>query len=419
MEGFPGKPRRDFLHCLLAGAGLGAIDTDALLAQATGQQPPAVPETGSDVGTLWPLVQRLGTRAFFALSFTRPQFRTLDHWHRLARARLLDLLQYNPPRWPVHERVLSSEDRGDHVLEQVEFSTSPYIRVPATLLIPAEAPERQTPAVIAMHDHGGFYMWGREKLLAPEGENGLLHEFRTRFYAGRSPAIDLVRQGFVVVIIDMFYQGGRRMLLDDDPPEWRKPVHSMAADRVGAFNARSASWEPLVARTLFLAGTTWPGIVVWDDLRTVDYLISRKEVDRNRIGAVGFSTGGMRACMAGAIDPRIKVVAMACWMTSLPRQLRSKVRHSLGYSMLVPGLHRYMDLPDIAALIAPRPLLVMNGEEDDTFDAQGVARSLAVLQQSYAKGGAEPRLHIRDFPSGHVYSEDMQQTALQFLTELL
>ena len=261
-----GGTRRDFLGGLLAGAGLGALRPPPLLAQGNppgfGAQPPDQ-STGSDIGSLWPVARQLATRSFFAYSFLRPQFRTLDFWHRTARGKILELLHYSPPQWPAGEKVLSREEREGYTVEQVEFSTTPYFRVPATLLVPRDAQPRQTPAVILMHDHGGFYLWGRERIYAPGRQNLLLREFRERFYSGQSPAEELAGRGILVAIIDMIYHGERRLLLDDDPPGWRDRPVDLPSDEAGAFNARSHQLESLFARTVALAGATWPGLVIW------------------------------------------------------------------------------------------------------------------------------------------------------------
>ena len=78
----------------------------------------------------------------------------------------------------------------------------------------------------------------------------------------------------MVVVIDMFYWGERRMLLDDDPADWRERPRSITAERIAAFNRRSSESEQLVGRTIFAAGFTWPGVMFWDDVRTVDYLLT-------------------------------------------------------------------------------------------------------------------------------------------------
>ncbi len=427
-EGFEAapEPRRDFLKSLVGLTGLGAMSAESLMAQ-TASTPFVVPstttttkiQTNSDVGTLWPFLEKLATRAYFPLAFTQPNFRTLNHWKGVARSKLLDLLQYNPPKWPVQGQTLETQDKGDYILEKVQFNTSPHFRVPAYVLVPKDAAHRQTPAVIALHDHSGFYLWGKEKLVEADEENPVLREFKQRYYEGRNVATDLVREGFLVVVIDLMYWGERRMILDDDPDDWRTRATDLNVDRVSAFNVRSNQMEPLVSRTLLAAGLTWPGLIFWDDIRTVDYLLTRPEVDRNRIGAIGFSLGGIRAGYLGALDSRVKATVVAGWMTSMPHQLKQDVKFSIGYSMLIPGLHRYLDYPDVLSMNAPDPLLVMTGKDDGLFSVTGVTDSYQQLKKAYDKAGYSDRLIMREFEAGHVFTEAMQISARNFLRDRL
>src|SRR5262249_34923521 len=167
----------------------------------------------------------------------------------------------------------------------------------------------------------------------------VLTEFKKQYYANVSIASALVRQGYVVIVIDMFYWGERRLLLDADPGDWRERPRSIDAKRIQAFNQRSGQNEQLVGRTIFAAGFTWSGVIFWDDIRTVDYLVTRPEVDPKRIACVGQSVGGLRSCHLAALDDRIKAAVIVGWMASFPTQLKDHVRNSIGHTELVPGLY--------------------------------------------------------------------------------
>src|SRR5439155_834381 len=86
----------------------------------------------------------------------------------------------------------------------------------------SRAEDVQSPATTARHDHGGLYLWGKEKLIDRPNEHPVLTTFKKQYYAGNSIAAELARQGYVVVVIDMFYWGERRLLLDDDAADWRQ-----------------------------------------------------------------------------------------------------------------------------------------------------------------------------------------------------
>src|SRR5262249_21444880 len=157
--------------------------------------------------------------------------------------------------------------------EKVYFNTTPNLRVPAYLLIPKRV-QFPAPAIIVLHDHGGFYFWGKEKSVEIDNEHSVLSEFKKRYYAGNSIASILARQGYVTIVIDMFYWGERRMLLADDAADWRERPKDITDERIAAFNQRASQNEQLVARTIYAAGFTWSGVMLWDDIRTVDYLVT-------------------------------------------------------------------------------------------------------------------------------------------------
>ena len=94
--------------------------------------------------------------------------------------------------------------------------------------------------------------------------------------------------------------------------------------------------------------------MLWDDIRTLDYLASRPEVDPNRIGCVGLSVGGYRSFMLAALDPRIKVAVDVCWMTTFARQIERHGIYTMGLTFVIPGMYRYFDMPELSAAVAPR-----------------------------------------------------------------
>ena len=85
--------------------------------------------------------------------------------------------------------------------------------------------------------------------------------------------------------------------------------------------------------------------MLWDDIRTLDYLASRPEVDASRLGCVGLSVGGYRSFLLAALDERIKAAVDVGWMTSFASQIKEHVTNTVGLSFHINGLYRYMDLP--------------------------------------------------------------------------
>jgi dienelactone hydrolase len=369
--------------------------------------------TNSHIGNLYPFIQKQADRSTFELSFLRGTFPDLATWQKAARARVLQQLFYLPePVAPVPD-IVRREDRGDYVEESLTFQTTPDLRVPACVLLP-KTTKRPAPGVLLLHCHGGFYVWGKEKVVEHDDEHPVLREFKQESYEGKSIATELVRRGYVVMTIDMFYWGERRMLLDDDPPSYRDP-RTMTKEEIAAFNGRAQQAESLVARSLFAAGITWPGVMLWDDLRSLDYLAGRPEVDQRRLACVGLSVGGYRSFVLAALDPRIKAAVDVGWMSSLGTHIRRHIVNSIGLTFHIVGLYRYLDLPDLAALIAPRSLLVINGSRDQLFPQEGVRAAFDKIEQCFRKAGVPERQQCHLYDAPHEFNRRMQADAWEWL----
>jgi dienelactone hydrolase len=400
--------RRHFASSLAAAAAL-SQNAAAQSAPAAG---PAADE--SHVGNLYPFIQQQANAAPISLSFLRKEFRSLGKWQKQARARLLERLSYTPAKVKPEAEIVRRTDRGDYTLEYIQLRTTPDLIVPAFVLIPRNA-KLPAPGIVALHDHGGFYMWGKEKILAEEGEHAVLTEFRQRYYGGRGIAGELARQGYVVIVIDMFYWGERRLMFDADPPPVRGRTPELARADIDAFHRRSSQNEQLVARSLFTAGLTFPGILLWDDMRTVDYLAQRPEVDPKRIGCVGLSVGGYRSYLLAALDDRIQAAVVVGWMTSFPKQIRRHVINSIGFTFHIPAMLRDLDYPDLSALIAPRALLVINGSQDGLFHPEAVKDAFAKVEACYRKAAAPDRQSCRMYDAPHEFNLEMQSAAWEWL----
>jgi dienelactone hydrolase len=405
--------RREFMQWFAASLCVPPL----VMAEAQAGEPgPPPTATGSDVGSLYPFIQSQAVKGEFPLSFLNRHFRSLPAWKRRARGKLLDLLEYAPPQYPHRAEVVERTDCGDYFREKLYFNTTPDVRVPAYVLVPKNA-KLPAPGIVALHDHGAFYFWGKEKLVELEDEHAAMTKFKQQYYDGHSTASVLARQGYVVIVIDMFYWGERRMLLDKDPADWRDRPKDIAAERIAAFNQRASQSEQLVGRTIYAAGFTWPGVMFWDDIRTVDYLATRPEVDKKRIGCVGLSVGGLRSCHLAALDDRIKAAVVVGWMTSIPAQLKRHVVNTIGHTKVVPGLYRHLDYPDVATLAMPSALLVINGRKDTLFAPEGVRAAFDKLTACYQKAGAPEKLRLRMYDTPHEFNAEMQAEAWAWLKQ--
>ena len=404
--------RRQLLQAL--GIGSAGMALSALLPEEAREA--TMPNTGSQIGSIYPFVQAEVAKHDYPLSFLNGRFTDVAAWKPEARRKFFELLLYAPERVDPQPETLERVDAGDFWRERVTFRTTPEIRVPAYVLIPKHA-KLPAPGIVALHDHGGFYLWGKEKLIRLPDEHPTLTQFKQQYYGGMSIADELARQGYVVVVIDMFYWGERRMLLDHDPPDWTERPATITAGQVASFNQRSSQDEQLLGRTLFLAGLTWAGIMFWDDLRTVDYLISRPEVDPHWIGCVGLSVGGFRSAHLAALDDRIKAAVVVSWMCAYQPLLKDHILNTVGHTMLVPGLTQWLDLPDVAAMAIPARLLVINGRQDGLFTVEGMEEAHQKLAACYQKAGVPDHFRADLYNTPHQFNRAMQSEAWSWLRD--
>lgn len=407
--------RRRFCERVAAGAGLlGAGAAPGVAAPLLRQAPAPAPDDASHIGNLFPFVQKQAERSPLELSFLQPGFSSLEGWQPQARGKVFEHLFYTPAAAEPRAQIIHRTERDGYVEEYLTFETTPDLRVPGYVLLPAGA-TRPAPGIVVLHSHDGIYLWGKEKIVAADSEHPWLTAFKAQRYGGKSIAVELAKQGYAVAAIDAFYWGERRMLLDDDPAAWRERPLTMTEKEIQAFNARASQNESLVARSLFTAGVTWPGVLLWDDIRTLDYLASRPEVDPDRLGCVGLSVGGYRSLLLAALDPRIKAAVDVGWMTSFASQIKRHVINTVGLSFHINGLYRYLDLPDLAALVAPRALLAINGSRDRLFALDGVKAAFDKIGRLYDKAGVPDRQRCRLYDAPHEFNLEMQAEAWDWL----
>jgi dienelactone hydrolase len=412
--------RRDFLKAAAAGAlslgVLGALDAAILQGDMAMADPETLAIPDAQVGNLFPFVEATAERSTLELSFLHDRFRDVEAWRQRGQRQVHELLRYDPPKCDPRPEVLERVDCGEYVREKVIFSTTPDIRVPAYVLLPKGAQKRR-PAVVALHDHGAFYVFGKEKIVATENEHPALTEFKRTAYEGRSWASELAKRGYVVIAMDMFYWGERRMLLPGDPAVYGTPL-KMTAQEIATFNQRSGANTWLIATGLFEAGITWAGVMFMDDIRTVDYLLTRPEVDPDRIGCCGLSVGGFRSAHLAGLDPRIKSAVVVGWMSEYGTMLRKHLT-SIGFMKVIPGMYKYMDLPDIVSMNVPGGLMVINGTKDGLFPLDGVKSAFAKIGKVYAKAGVPERFEGVFYDGPHEFNLAMQEKAFAWLDRWL
>ncbi len=203
--------------------------------------------------------------------------------------------------------------------EEVSWSVGYGPRTHAYLLRPANA-AGPLPGIIALHDHGGFKYYGKEKIAdGPEAPAPVIAAYRESCYGSRAYANALAREGFVVLIHDTFLWGSRRFPLEEMPQEIQQVTRvlvepwdatwsssEMTPPEIQEYNTAASQHEHLVEKYCNLLGTTMAGVVCYEDRVALNYLLSRPEVDPQNVGCLGLSGGGNRSALLLATHDDIR-----------------------------------------------------------------------------------------------------------------
>ena len=308
-------------------------------------QTPAEPPR-SDVGDYFNFLDAYAQRKPCALSYLSQSWPDAEAWRKQGRDKMSELTMYHPVPAPKDAEVLETVKKSGYTRYLVRYSITSDRKTEAFLLIP-DGLTKPAPAVVALHCHSGFYYYGKEKITETDNPPDCLKNLIDTTYGGRCFADELARHGFVVLVPDAFYFGAQRFPVDSIPPD-RVPLE-LKKEKPGsdayirAFNSFSGRSEDLVAKSIFDAGSTWPGILFQGDRASVDYLLTRPEVDGSRIGCLGLSIGGYRAAHLFELDPRVKVGVVAGWMVPYHSILFDHIKNHT-WMLYVPGQIPWLEL---------------------------------------------------------------------------
>ena len=381
---------------------------------------PAQVIDSADVGQFYPWLQEQADSQPMSLSYLAREWPDRDEWAISGRAKMRELLAYEQSAGPLNAETLNVTRKENYTRYRIRYSVTPNRETEAFLLVPRGL-EKPAPAVIAIHDHGGFYYFGKEKITETDDPPGILTDFINRSYGGRTYADELAKRGFVVLVPDGFYFGSQRIDIEKVDERFSKEIRDLDTSTdsyIRQFNRFASSHETLMAKTIFTAGSTWPGILFQGDRASVDYLLTRPEVDGDRIGCIGLSIGGFRSAHLAGLDHRIKAAVVAGWMTTYGSLLKRHLR-SHTWMIYVPGQLNYLDLPDVASLNAPRPLMVINCLQDRLFTLEGMRAAEEKLENIYQKMNAADRFQCRYYDVPHSLNVEMQDDAIDWLSQWL
>ncbi len=241
-------------------------------------------------------------------------------------------------------------------------------------------------------------------------DHPLLVAHREKHYSGNYLAEEFARRGYAVVVIDAHHFGDRAPRGLNGIPEDLDPFE-LSAEAYPEMDTRVRDQLYLGVRQLNWAGTTWMGLNYWDDSRCVDYLVSRPEVDPDRIGCTGLSGGGWRTNILAALDRRIRASVSGCWMTTGDYQQIYNVSGGVGTFCLLPGVWDRMDVPDLTVLAAPNASMVVSTSEDQLFAPEGQQEAARQIGLGYEWAGCPDRFCHNNPPKPHCYDADIQQDA--------
>ena len=291
------------------------------------------------------------------------------------RAELYGLLGDLPPRRrKIAARTVSIEERPAYILERLELDLNGIEPVPAYFIRPKNLTGR-APCILYNHAHGGDYKLGKDEFL-----NG-------RSVLQTPPYAELIASlGWVGLCMDTW-----------------------------VFGDRATRPEMDVFKEMLWKGQVLWGMMVYDSIRGVDYLCTRPEVERDRIGTLGLSMGSTMAWWLAALDERIKVSVDICCLTDYQALMEINNLKGHGIYYYVPSLLKHFTAAQINALIAPRAHLSLAGNLDLLTPPKGLDRIDAELRQVYRLLGRAERWKLLRYEVGHEETPGMRREIVDFL----
>jgi sugar lactone lactonase YvrE/dienelactone hydrolase len=262
--------------------------------------------------------------------------------------------------------------RDGYTVEKLTFQTRPGVRMTANLYVPDGAKKKPAPAILMVHGH-----WPGAK------QDPVV----------QSRCIGAAKLGFVVLCVDAFGAGER-----------------------GIGTALGEYHGEMTGATLLPVGLPLSGLQVYENTRAVDYLETRPEVDKNKIGITGASGGGNQTMYAGAWDKRFKCVVPVCSVGNYQAYLHT----ACCMCEVVPGALTFTEEWAVLALTAPRALMVVNATKDGIqFSVAEAKKSLALTEPVYKLLGKPDNLQHAIFEGPHDYSKSMRESMYGFMTQHL
>jgi len=297
-----------------------------------------------------------------------------------ARRQLYALLGDLPDiRRPIGADTVCVKDCGSFLLEDLRLDLNGIEPVPAYVAKPKDSTGK-LPCVIYNHYHGGQYLIGRREFVLNERPYG----------DPESYAKVLTDLGYMAICIDV----------------WN-------------FGERSGRAESELFKEMLWKGQVLWGMMMYDYLRSVDYMVSRDDVDADRLATMGLSLGSTAAWWLAALDERIKLTVDICCATDYEELIRTRHLDGHGIYYYVPSLLKYFSSSDIMGLIAPRKRLSLNGRYDRLTPIEGLYKIDADMKAEYARCGAPENWRMLIDNCGHMETSYMRREIIKFFRDNL
>ncbi len=295
------------------------------------------------------------------------------------REQLYALLGKLPPRdRKITARKVTEERRSGYVLERLILDLNGDEPVPAIVTLPLSG-SPPYPVVLFNHSHGGRYELGKRELL--EGNT---------YLASPPYAEALAARGIASVCIDQ-----------------------------RNFGERQGKTESELFKELLWHGKVLWGLMVYDTLRTVDYVASRPDLDASRLAALGISMGSTMSWWVAALDERVRIVVEMCCLTEFDELIRTRGLDRHGVYYYVPSLLEHFDTAGILELVAPRPFLSLSGNHDGLTPPAGLDKLDTFMKATYARHGRADAWQMVREDHGHFESHAMRAAVLEWLDRWL
>ena len=295
------------------------------------------------------------------------------------KAILAEIAGEFPPKTPLNPKITGTIKKDGFTVEKLYFESRPGFYVTAALFLPASK-SGKLPAIIYCcgHSNNGFRQNGYQRSI-----------------------LNLVKKGFIVLAFDPIGQGERIQYFDADGKSIYGPTHEHSYPGTQSF----------------VSGLLPANYFIWDGIRAVDYLISRKEVDPSRIGITGRSGGGTQTAYIAAMDERILAAAPECYITSFNKLLRS-IGPQDAEQIFMYSLKKGFDLSDLIEIRAPKPTLMVTTTQD-IFSIQGARDVFKEAKNAYTAFGEPDNLQMVEDDAGHANTLKNREALHAFFQKFL